>query len=350
MQEESIYKVNNVSFTFEKLKYGENSVTNWKPDNKNKLAGELYVNASSNRANHCILVSSRFNKNNSDTYAGRFPGWFLQIVGNQFSFAFGDGSKWISVKSKPVENDKWYHVAFSLDNEKKKAAIYLNGEMNMIENIQFKIPCDTLVIGSLMPNGSFKFLGEIENLKLGDSIIKREKIVKLNINKSLSFLSEIRINLLNINNDICSLQDILNQLHSWKLRGLEIDSTLLEKQIKYMQTEQDIFIKDMETEYNNLKNLDNEIRKKENSSLIEGDIIELYEHTLKNILEDVKLLESAFNDLLNLKKKGIKLGSAFETIEQQKELIFNEIKKSESKLKNWCENTEKIMNIVTILN
>ena len=230
-------KVQQVIYSLDKLEKNKQLVTNWNPKN-DKVAAEFCVKISPNKPNHTILLASRFNKNSIEPNLP-FPGWFFQLVGNFFYLGFGDGKTWHSVKTAPVEVNKWYHVAFSLDNEKRRVEVYLNGEITFKDGISFKNPCNTLVLGALNPRGEFKFVGgEIKDLKLGDQLVKIEKRSEketLDIKVCLSNLILIKENLNNIENDIKSLSDILAQIESWKLRGLEIDTQLLEKQIEIMQ-------------------------------------------------------------------------------------------------------------------
>jgi len=96
----------------------------WSSPN-NKIACELFMKPSSNRPHHCIVIASRFNQHNVEPNSP-FPGWFLQIVGNNLSLGIGNGKTWKSVKTnKTILNGTWYHVAFSLDNDKNVAELYL---------------------------------------------------------------------------------------------------------------------------------------------------------------------------------------------------------------------------------
>ena len=188
--------VNDSTLDYDKLEFLNSQkkiVTKWKPINNNKVAVELQVKLDKNKPYHCILLSSRFNENSVEPNPP-FPGWFLQVGGNVFSIAFGNGKTWHSVKTKAVEYDKWYHLAFILDNHSKKVEIYLDGEKTFKNNITFKPPCDTLVIGGLSPkhNEQFNFKGEMKNIKFGSNIefVKKEIEDKdINITNCLSKLS-----------------------------------------------------------------------------------------------------------------------------------------------------------------
>ncbi len=348
--------VNDSTLDFDKLEFldsQEKVVTKWKPLDINKVSIELQVKLDKNKPHHCVLISSRFNENSVEPNPP-FPGWFLQVGGNIFSLAFGDGRTWQSVKTKAVEYDKWYHIAFTLDNNLKKVEIYLDGEKTSINNVTFKPPCDTLVIGGLSPNNNeqFNFKGQMKNIKFGSNIelIKKEIEDKdIDITNCLSTLSILKINIANINNDIISLQNILNQLESWKLRGAEIDTLLLQNQIKYMQTELANFYKEFKKECIELKKFDDNIRT-ENDHIIDEnkEYLDIYDIILNNFLKDLDTLNNIVKNLTSYSKLGVKLGDAFQVIDQQKEEIINKILDCETILDKYVNKTSKIMNIVKI--
>ena len=340
-------KVQQVIYSLDKLEKNKHLVANWNPTN-DKVAADFYVKIHPNKPNHSILVASRFNSNNVEPNPP-FPGWFFQLVGNTFSLGFGDGKTWNSVKTAPVEVNKWYHVAFSLDNQKKRAEVYLNGEMTFKEGVTFKKPCNTLVVGALIPNGGYKFAGEIKDLKLGDTLIKIEKRTDqetLDIKVCLNNLLLIKENLTNIENDIKSLDDILAQIESWKLRGLEIDTQLLEKQIETMQKKLSDFNNEFKKEYLSLKDFDNNIKPNNNNN--NKDLFENYKLVLQNLIKDMEVLDNAIDELSEFKELGVKLGTAFESITAQKELIKKVIKDTENKLQKKVEKTIRIMDVVNL--
>tara|TARA_B100001094_G_C18188240_1_gene805312 strand:+ start:2142 stop:3233 length:1092 start_codon:yes stop_codon:yes gene_type:complete len=348
--------VNDSTLDFDKLEFLDSQkkiVRKWKPINNNKVAVELQVKLDKNKPNHCILLSSRFNENSVEPNPP-FPGWFLQVGGNVFSLAFGNGKTWQSVKTKAVEYDKWYHIAFILDNESKKVEIYLDGKKTFKNNITFKPPCDTLVIGGLSPrnNEQFNFKGEMKNIKFGSNMnIFKKKIEDkdIDITSCLGKLSILKINIVNINNDIISLQNILNQIESWKLRGAEIDTLLLENQIKYMQSEIANFYKEFEKECIELKNFDDNIRTENDNIINENtEYLDTYDIILNNFLKDLDTLNKIVKDLTSYSKLGVKLGDAFQVIDEQKEEIIKKILDCEMILEQNINKTSNIMNIVNI--
>ena len=349
------YQVLNSNLHIKKITSGKLVTQEWKPNNINKFACEMFIKPSDKRKNHSIIIASRFNKHNSEPNPP-FPGWFLQIVGNQLSLAFGNGKTWVSVKAKkPIENNKWYHIVFSLDNQAKIAEIYVNGERNVLENINFKPPCHYLTVGALMPNGNFSFIGEIENLIIGNSIqtvskqVKEDNIENITIEKSIKHLSDIRNNLTNIENDIKSLENILFEINSWKYRGLEIDTKLLEQQIKSFKIKMDNFKKDITQEYQYLKkNIGDKIKNEQIEKKENLDFISLYESILHNLVEDITILDNAICELSKFDKLGVELGTAFEKISEQKEIIKNTILETENKLEEKVNQTNEIMEIITI--
>lgn len=346
----NIYTVNVIdeTFTHEHIGKGERIMKKWKPENINKVAAELYVTLDPSRSRHCMLLASRFNENSIEPNSP-FPGWFLQIVGDRFSLAWGDGNKWNSVKTDPVENNKKYHVVFSLDNELKRAEIYLDGKLFFKENVTFKPPCDTLVIAQLSPigNENFRFVGQINNLKLGMNIeVKHYESSEqsVNIQTCKENLFMLRSNITNIKSDIESLESVLNQIESWKLRGIEIDTILLENQILYMKNEIVHFNINFNIDYEELKSIDDKIRVE--STIENGDAIEMYDLIIHNLLSDLEILNNVVKDLCGFRDLGVKLGDAFESIEHQKEIIKTTILNSENKLKEYVDKTSKVMDIV----
>ena len=133
------------------------------------VAGKFSFRANNTRRSHCLLLSSRFNQHSREEN-GPFPGWFVQIVGNNLSLAFGNGKTWTSVKStKPVVNNTLHTVEFSLNNVEKRIDLYFDGELSSLQNVTFRQPCDYLNICALNNKREFPFDGEIHNLQLGDS-------------------------------------------------------------------------------------------------------------------------------------------------------------------------------------
>ena len=213
MTKEKIITVSSETLYLEKVNNGDVITKKWSSSN-NKIAGELFFKASSNRPNHSILIASRFNEQNREPNPP-FPGWFLQLVGSSLSLGIGNGNTWKSViAKKKIVNDQIYHVAFSLDNDSKTVELYLDGEKNVLNNITYKRPCDLVTMGALMPNGNYGFKGEIEDIRLGETLIPYQKKEEFNLENSKEHLNTIKSNLENVDGDINSLKSVLNQINS----------------------------------------------------------------------------------------------------------------------------------------
>lgn len=339
--------VSSESLYYEKISNGKVITKKWSSPN-NKLAGELFIRPNPNRPNHSIIIASRFNESNREPNPP-FPGWFLQIVGNKLSLGIGNGKTWTSViAKKQIVNNQLYHVAFSLDNDTKTAELYLDGEKSVVNNITFKKPCDLVTMGALMPNGSFGYIGDIEEIKLGDILVPYQKDDVIDLKNSHDHLQEIRINLKNIDDDIESLKNTLDQINSWKIRGLNIDTTLLEKQIQDFENKKSNFTNNFTLEYNKLKEIDQQIRKSDDIFKESDNIFDSYQLILNNLLEDIEILDKAVENLSEFEELGVKLGSAFESIDQQKQYIKDTIINSEKYLKDNLDESYKIMNIITL--
>jgi len=335
------------SLFIEKVNKGQIITKKWS-SNTNKVAGELFFKASSDRPHHSIIVASRFNEHSKEPNPP-FPGWFLQIVGNKLSLGIGNGQTWKSVIAKnQIENDKLYHVAFSLNNESKTAELYLDGEKSELNNITFKKPYELVTIGALMPNGNFGFKGKINDLKLGERLIKYQPKDEISLDKSNKYLEIIKSNIDNLDKDIESLKNILDQINSWKIRGLIIDTLLLENQIDNFTKKKNDFLANFELEYYKLKKIDQQIRKSNENLSEKENIFNSYKNILENLLEDISILDSAVENLSEFDSLGVELGTAFESIEKQKDFIKNTIINSQNYLKKCLDDSFEMMNTITL--
>ena len=135
-------KISEKNFSLKHYNNEKQLIYNFCPKNNGIIAGEMYVKPSKNRSRHCIILASRFNKNSREEN-GPFPGWFIQIVGNRLSLGIGNGKTWKSITcDKIIHNEKWHHIAFSLDNNKKIGELYLDGNRSFLNNIIFRKPCN----------------------------------------------------------------------------------------------------------------------------------------------------------------------------------------------------------------
>jgi len=83
-----------------------------------KVAVEFCFNIKKNQSRHTILMASRFNSHNREEN-GPFPGWFVQIVGNQLSLVIGNGSTWVSVIADTPMHTLLHRIGFSVINQYK---------------------------------------------------------------------------------------------------------------------------------------------------------------------------------------------------------------------------------------
>ena len=154
----------------------------------------------------------------------------------------GNGRTWLSVKSKQaVPKNKLSVVHFSLNNETKKAILGLNHDFTLLTNVEFRCPVGFLTVGALNMRGEFRFAGELQGITIGTSLetvqTREESLgestcnTKQMVEASHVLLDNIKRNLHDVDNDIVSLQDIKKNIDSWKLRGLQLNTDLLENQI-----------------------------------------------------------------------------------------------------------------------
>jgi hypothetical protein len=349
-----VIEIKNINFNKEDIINGVNYYQ-YNYQNNNLIAGEFKFKASEDKPRHTIMMASRFN-NSSREENGPFPGWFVQIVGTSLSIGIGNGKTWKSIVSKSkVINNEWNHVAFCINNNTKKGSLYLNGHCDTVDNITFRKPCNGVTIGALNKKGEFKFNGELKEIKLGteleEKIIRIENTNKDNIEQCIKesdkFLETIKENLININNDINSLKDIKSKITSWKYRGLQIDTSMLDDQINNFSNKISDFEDDTKLKSELLFNLDHKINP-EDELIDKNNYLEFYSLCLHNLKNDVELLNNAVENLSKFRNLGIKLGDAFETIDEQKQNIINKITEARNDLKNRSDMTFEMMNLVTL--
>ena len=339
------------------LQNSDNNMINIYPftlNNDNIIAGEFYFKPSNSRSRHCIILASRFNRNSAEEN-GPFPGWFIQIVGNSLSIGVGNGKTWQSIVSSEEVVNNWNHVAFSLNNDTKIGELYLNGTRNMKNNITFRKPCQFLTVGALNMKGEFKFNGEISDIKIGNKLVEKEmEVVEVKSNdvnqfieQSNEYLEKIKNNLQNLSNDIESLKDVKKQITSWKYRGLQLDTLLLDNQIEdYIKKKTD-FEKETKDKIVKLSKLDYKINPTKDN-IDENNYLEFYKLCLSNLKTDLDILNDAVNNLSKFKNLGVELGTAFKSIDEQKDEIINTIKEATEDLKVREMKTFQMMEIIKI--
>lgn len=321
---------------------------------KNKVAGKFLFKSNKERSHHAILLSSRFNSNNQEENAP-FPGWFIQIVGSQLSLAYGNGKTWNSLKAKTqVVHEKWYKVYFSLNNNTKLFELYLNDEYVKLENVSFRTPCKYINVGALNNKGEFPFNGEIKNLNLGQELVKviheSNTSIKDSLNNLFDSINSIKNCIINTENDVKSLKDILDKITLWKYRGLQIDTDILEKQITTYENNLiehtdkiKQHVKFSQEIDRNIKGTDN-IENKTNIN----DLLLLYESILKNLENDIKIIDDAEILIKEIHEDGVDIGNSLEAMNNQKKSIVKVIKDSEVNLFEYLQEVSNIMNIVTL--
>ena len=211
-------------------------------DNSGLIAGEFNFKTDKTRPRHSIMLASRFNKHSREENAP-FPGWFVQIVGNSLSIGIGNGKTWLSIISNgQIIDNEWNHVSFSINNKTKKGTLNLNGHCTEKNNITFRKPCNLVTTGALNKRGEFKFAGELSNIIIGTELVEKEIVfvrepestddIKTHVAESDNHIKVIKNNISHIEKDIESLKEIKSKILSWKYRGLELDTTLLDNQVK----------------------------------------------------------------------------------------------------------------------
>ncbi len=350
----NIIQIKDTEFSLEN---SNNNIVNIYPfifNNDNIIAGEFYFKPSNSRSRHCIMLASRFNRNSSEEN-GPFPGWFIQIVGNSLSIGVGNGKTWQSIVSSEEVVNNWNHVAFSLNNDTKIGELYLNGVRNIKNNITFKKPCQFLTVGALNMRGEFKFDGDISDIKIGNKLFeKKMEVVEVKSNdvnqyieQSNEYLEKIKNNLQNLGNDIESLEYVKNQITSWKYRGLQLDTLLLDNQIEdYIKKKTD-FEKETKDKAEKLSKLDYKINPTKDN-IDKNNYLEFYKICLSNLKTDLDILNDAVNNLLKFKNLGVELGTVFKSIDEQKEEIISTIKEATEDLKVREMKTFEMMELIKI--
>lgn len=333
------------------------NVYSYNYDNDNLISGEFKFKTNESRPRHSIMLSSRFNSNSREEN-GPFPGWFVQVVGSSLSIGIGNGKTWLSVASSgQIMNDQWNHVAFSINNQTKKAFLYLNGHCNSKDNITFRKPCNVITTGALNKKGEFKFEGELSNIVIGTELIEKENniIENTNVDNSIdSYIKEsdnhikvIKNNLIHLEKDIESLEIIKKQILSWKYRGLEIDIQLLENQIQQFVDKKHQLELETKNAAEVLFKLDYKISPN-NDNIEKDNYYDFYSTCLHNLKKDIDMLNNAVNDLSKFTNLGIELGNAFDKVNEQKDYIANKIIEANKYLKNMEKTTFEMMDIITI--
>lgn len=321
------------------------------------IAGEFNFKTDESRPRHSIMLASRFNKDSREDNPP-FPGWFVQIVGNSLSIGIGNGKTWLSIISTgQIIDNEWNHVSFSIDNKTKKGFLYLNGHCTSKDNITFRKPCNLVTTGALNKKGEFKFAGELSDIIIGTELIEKQTVsvqepestddIESYIIKSDNHIKVIKNNISGIENDIKSLEEIKSEILSWKYRGLELDTTLLDNQIKRFVENKHTLEEETKKQSDALFQLDYKINRTDDT-VNESNHLDRYGTCLHNLKGDIDILNNAVEDLSNFTKLGIELGNAFDKIKEQKDYIKDQIIQSNEYLKNMEKTTYDMMNIVTI--
>lgn len=347
-------EVINTNYTLEQT---TNIIGESRKSNHDMVAGTFSFKANDDRKNHCILLSSRFNDNSREEN-GPFPGWFLQIVGNKFSLAFGNGKKWTSVISKKaVVNNTWHHVSFSLNNKTKRIELYFDNEMSYMENVIFRRPCDYINVCALNNKKEFQFNGEIKQLKIGDKLKEveiseeEEDSVINNINNSKDYIKTIHTCIKNFKEDIESLKQVKEQIETWKYRGLQLDTALLDKQIEDYEKNIMKFQNDMKDHLKSLHIFDTIIKGTndyEEKDLENKGPEELYDIYLNNLYQDIDVIHNAEDVVNGIKNKGVDIGNSLEKMDNQRNTIIDIIGNTEIDLLNRLEIISDMMQVITI--
>jgi hypothetical protein len=350
-------KLSSIDISFDDI---NNNIVNIFPyTNNNIIAGEFFIKPSISRQNHTIILASRFNINSQEEN-GPFPGWFLQLIGDYLYLAIGNGKTWISLKNNTqIKNDNLYHIAFNLDNNTNIASLYVNGNHDSKNNMGFRKPCNFLTVGALNYKGEFRYAGEITNLLMGKELVEVEKInlsvidtsiertIDDFISSSNGHLNNIKNNLNNLKNDINSLRNVKEQIVSWKYRGLQIDTKLLDNQINEFSQNKINFENNIKNYALSLHDLDHKINPK-NDKVNDEDFIDFYSKCLHNLKDDIDILDNAVNNLSKFKNLGVELGNVFDTINDQKIFIKKKIIEANNDLEEREKNIFNMMELIKI--
>ena len=328
---------------------------------KETIAGRFRFKPHANRRRHCVLLASRFNKHSREEH-GPFPGWFIQLVGNRISVGVGNGKTWLSVQSKQdIRNGEFNSVLFSLNNETKKVVLGVNDQFTIKENISFRCPVRFLTIGALNMKGEFRFSGILSGIEIGTLMGKKKNVneqklideTKRNMDKEVkqshTLINNIKNNISNLDNDIQSLREIKAKIASWVLRGLQLDTSLLDNQITKFEAEKQVILEDLAYATEELDVFDHKIKQTEEVVRKDKkDLFEFYKTTMTCLHQDVKTLDSAVHELSQFKELGIGLGTAFDSIEKQRENICDKMDDTLQTLKGYETRTMKMMNVIKI--
>lgn len=323
---------------------------------KQMIAGQFQFKMSSKCKRHCILLASRFNKNSREEN-GPFPGWFIQVVGDRLSIGIGNGRTWLSVQSaKPVQKDRVNLVHFSLNNETKQVVLGLNHQFSVRENVVFRCPVGYLTVGALNMRGEFRFDGELQNVCVGTALETHlngfEQDVKCDVKRcvetSHEMLDKIEKNLQNMETDIASLRDVKNRIDSWKLRGLQLDTSLLENQIHSFVKSKEDFTKSLVEDANLLNVLNHKVNSGEVKLENAGDVFKFYKETMRCLHKDVMTLDNVVTELMQFRELGVELGTAFDSIQKQRADICDKVRVTTRELKKYEKSTREMMDVVQL--
>ena len=190
--------------------------------------------------------------------------------------------------------------------------------VNVIQKIilHLRKPCNLITAGALNKKGEFKFKGELSNIVIGTQLVEKENNFVENkntdnsidqyIEKADKHIKVIKNNISHLEKDIESLEMIKKQILSWKYRGLEIDITLLEKQIEQFIDKKHKLILETKNAAELLFKLDHKINPE--SELVEKDnYYDFYSTCLHNLKKDIDILNRAVTDLSKFTSLGIQL-------------------------------------------
>jgi hypothetical protein len=314
------------------------------------VAGQLTFQL--NNTSHMIILSSRFNSNGMEVNSP-FPGWFLQVVNKRLSLAFGNGKTWTSlVHHEELTYGVDHKVLFSLNNELGLIRLYLNGVRCEKYHCVFKKSCDFVTLGALNTRKEFMFNGLLKDVKLGDVLEKVEiqQDTKQDFKDFVSVvdsdLQHIKESIDNFENDIESLKNIKAKILDWKLKGLEIDTMSIDKQIETLSIEKSNFVESMEKQISELQILDEQIGS--GKVIVSGNIIERYNNYIQNLIEDVKIIDDSVSKLKEIQNSGVKIGNALDVVESQRQEILDMFVIVKDNLRKTKELVVNLKNKVTI--
>ena len=292
------YNVKNPNFSFDGVSAFNGKtviVENWNGPNNSDGSFSLSCNfkVSSNARRHCMLVSSRSNVH--------FGGWNLQKVGNKLSLQIGNGNKWYGVGNLPIENNKEYSAAFSVDKKTSKVTVYLNDQKSeLVIPGYYKHATNKIYIGGLnQAESNFMFSGEITNLKIGSEIESKEpEPERENVD---SFSDEpLDVQEFDINNFINILDQYSND-REWIKSALERLRLELSEEMNLNSKLNELGESDNAFLLNKVENFMSEFSKEIKDT--ESELADIYKKLQNLILENFKLLNS--NKKLNDRMKEL---------------------------------------------